>query len=197
VVLSSPLDELGQRYPQVRLRISANWTMHLIEEVRSGALDCAIALIDGQTHLRAGVTATALGTEELVVVAAKSLSLQAARRPLRLQDLAGNGWILNPSGCGYRAAVQRAYDREGLALDMTAEVFGHDLQLSLVARGTGFTVTPRSKFETSAHRRGFKILRIRDLELETTVALLHGGPLGNLESLVDWLQGRMVEQLQI
>src|SRR6266404_5786209 len=88
VALSAPLDELRQRYPQVRLRISAGWTIHLIEGLRSGALDCAVALIDDQSHLPPGMTATVLGAEELVVVAAKSLSLRRTRRPLRLQDLA-------------------------------------------------------------------------------------------------------------
>lgn len=195
VALSSPLDELRQRYPQVRLRISANWTIHLIEDVRNGALDCAIGLIDEQMHLPTGVTATALGTEELVFVAAQSLSLRVARRPLRLQDLAGQGWILNPPRCGYRAAVQRIFDREGLRLDVTAEVFGHDLQLSLVARGAGLTIAPRHKFETSADRRQLRIVRVQDLQLRSTVALLQGGPLGNLASLVNWLHGRVAERL--
>jgi DNA-binding transcriptional LysR family regulator len=195
VALSSPLDELRQRYPQLRLRISADWTIHLIRELRSGALDCAIALIDDQTPLPAAVTATAMGTEELVVVAAKSLAKQAGRQPLRLRDLAEIGWILNPSGCGYRAALQRACDRDGLALDVTAEVFGHDLQLSLVARGAGLTVAPRSKFETSPERRRLKIVRVQDLELRTTVALLQGGSLGSLASLFDWFHGRMSEQI--
>jgi DNA-binding transcriptional LysR family regulator len=60
MALISPLNELRQRYPQVRLRISAGWTIHLVEDLRSGALDCAIALIDDQVRLPAGMTATAL-----------------------------------------------------------------------------------------------------------------------------------------
>lgn len=194
VALSSPLDEVRQRYPQLRLRISTNWTVHLIEELRSGALDCAIALIEDQTRLPTEVTAAALDSEELVVVAAKSLSLQARGRRLRLSDLAGRGWILNPPGCGYRAAVQRIFDRQGLALDVTAEVFGHDLQLSLAARGAGLTVAPRSKFETSADRRALQVVRSQDLEIRATVVLLRGGPLGKFDSVADWLQGRMAKR---
>lgn len=195
--LTSPLDELRQRYPQVRLRISADWTIHLIEGLRSGALDCAVALIDDDTHLPAALAATALGTEELVVVAARSPSRQTDRHPARLQSLLGKGWILNPPGCGYRAAIQRAFDRSGLALDVTAEVFGHDLQLSLVARGAGLTVAPRSKFEASADHRALKIVRLQDLKLRTTIALLHAGPLGNLSGPVDWFHGRLIRRLQI
>jgi DNA-binding transcriptional LysR family regulator len=195
VALSSPFDEVRQRYPQVRLRISANWTNHLIEELRSGALDCVIALIDDQTRLPTEVTATALDTEELVVVAAKSLSLQTGRRRLRLQDLADHGWVLNPPGCGYRTAVQRVFDREGLALDVIAEVFGHDLQLSLAARGAGLTVAPRSKFETSADRRALQVVRSQGLEFRTTVALLRRGSLGKLDSVTDWLSNRMAKRV--
>jgi DNA-binding transcriptional LysR family regulator len=197
--LSSPLDELRQCYPQVRLRISANWTNHLIDELRSGALDCVIALIDDQTRLPTEVTAAALDTEELVVVAAKSLSfkspsLRAGRRRLRLHDLADHGWVLNPPGCGYRLTLQRIFDREGLALDVTAEVFGHDLQLSLAARGAGLTVAPRSKFETSADRRALQVVHSQDLEFRTTIALLRGRALGKLDPVADWLHNRMVKK---
>jgi DNA-binding transcriptional LysR family regulator len=194
-VLSSPFDEVRQRFPQVRLRISANWTNHLIEELRGGALDCAVALIDDQTRLPTEVTATALDTEELVVVGAKSLSLQTGRRRLRLQDIAGHGWVLNPPGCGFRTAVQRVFDREGLALDVTAEVFGHDLQLSLAARGAGLTVAPRSKFETSADRRALQVVHSHGLEFRTTVALLRRGSLGKLDSIADWLSHRMAKRM--
>lgn len=197
VMLSSPLDALRQRYPRVRLRINANWTIWLVQEIRSGALDCAIALIDDHTRLPPGVNAVALGVEKLVIVAGRDLPLPTAHRPMRLQDLAGHGWILNPLGCGYRSAVQRVFDREGLALDVAAEVFGHDLQLSLVARGAGLTLAPRGKFEAASDRRRLRIVKVRDLELQSTVALLDGGSLGNFAGLVDWLHGRVAALVAI
>jgi DNA-binding transcriptional LysR family regulator len=195
MMLISPLDELRQHYPRVRLRINANWTAWLIQEVRSGALDCAIVLIDDHTHMPSGVTVAALGAEKLVVVAGQNLSLPTARRPIRLHDLAVHGWILNPLGCGYRSAVQRVFDREGLALDVAAEVFGHDLQLSLVARGAGLTIAPRRTFEAASDRRRLRIVKVQHFELQFTIALLHGGSLGSLASVVDWLQGRIARQM--
>lgn len=195
LALSGPLDELRRRYSQVQLKISADWTVHLVEELRSGALDCAIALVDDVTRLPAAVASVPLGSEELVVVAGKPFSLPNSARG-RLKRIAGSPWILNPRGCGYRAAVQRAFDQLGLALDIGAEVFGHDLQLSLVARGAGLTIVPRNKLETSPHRRALKIIRLHELETATTIALLRGGPLGSLTELVDLLGERVAERLR-
>ena len=196
LALSAPLDELRQRYPEIRLKISADWTIHLIEALRSGALDCAIGLVDDHTYTPTGIVADALGTDELVVVAAKSFVPQIDRRRLMLGELARQGWVLNPPGCGYRAAVQRAFDREGLALEITAEIFGHDLQLSLASRGAGLTIVPRSKLEASTYRHGLKIVRSADLALQTTITLLHGNALGSVAPLVDWLHDRMAEQFR-
>lgn len=195
VVLSSPLDDLRQRYPQVRLRIGAQWTIQLIEGVRNGALDCAIALIDDYTRLPPGLNSTAVGVEELVVVKSRDLDLPVTSRVARLQDIASQGWILNPPGCGYRTAVQRAFDQQGLPLDVAAEVFGHDLQLSLVARGAGLTIVPRRKLESSIHRRAITIVRVSELEMQTAITLLHGGALGSFATLTDWLYSRMSTEL--
>jgi DNA-binding transcriptional LysR family regulator len=163
LALSAHLDELPKHYPQVRLKISADWTTHLVRELRSGALDCAVALLSDETRLPRAVASTALGSEELVVVAAKLLPLPDTRRILQLRNIASNAWILNPPGSGYRATVQHAFDPVGLAL---------------VARGAGLTVAPRNKFESSPDRRALKALRIQDLEIATTIALLLGGPPG-------------------
>jgi DNA-binding transcriptional LysR family regulator len=110
VVLGTPLDRLRRRLPGVRLQVSSNWTVRLIEEVRNGTLDCAIGLITSEHAVPAGIHAASVGSESVVVVAAKSAKPRSKGKT-RLRDLAGEGWILNPVGCGCRAALQRAFDR--------------------------------------------------------------------------------------
>jgi DNA-binding transcriptional LysR family regulator len=42
IVLTAPLDSLRRSFSQIKLQISSNWSVDLIESVRSGALDCAV-----------------------------------------------------------------------------------------------------------------------------------------------------------
>jgi len=190
LVLDAPLDALRDRFPKLRLNVSSDWTRALIESVRSGALDCAICLVTREHALPRALAARAIGPEEVVVVAARkaAVATRRARRP-RLADLAEAGWVLNPEGCGCRAALQRAFDRAGLALRVSAEVFGEELQLSMIARGRGLGLVPRRQLERCRHRAGLRALAVGDFALQAQVVLLHGRSLGALAEAVDRLRG--------
>lgn len=192
MALSAPVDDLRQGFPQLALRVTTQWTGALIEGVRSGGLDCALGLLVEQQVLPPTVQAVVLGIEDIVVVAPRSL--RAARS---LADLAGQCWVLNPPGCGYRAALQRACDRQGLGLDIAAEVAGRALQLSLIARGMGLGLVPRRQVAASPERRALKILAPEDFRIEATVALLHGPALGLLAPAVERLGARVAAQLSL
>ena len=45
IVMTTPLDALRRTFPRIRLQISSNWSTDLIEDVRSGGLDCAMGLL--------------------------------------------------------------------------------------------------------------------------------------------------------
>ncbi len=197
LVLEAPLDALRRRFPGVRLNVSSDWTRALIEAVRAGALDCAICLVTREHALPRALAARPVGPEEVVVVAARRSQLAAGRAPrrTRLADLAGAGWILNPAGCGCRAALQRAFDRAGLALEVSAEVFGEELQLSMIARGRGLGLVPRRQLERSAHRASLRTLAVADFRIPARVVLLHGGSLGAMQAPVEGLHRAVASEL--
>jgi DNA-binding transcriptional LysR family regulator len=194
VVLGTPLDGLRRRFPGVRLQISSNWTLRLIEEVRSGALDCAVGLVTSEHALPPGMHVTSVGRETIVVVAAKDAK-PPSKGAARLRELAGEGWILNPVGCGCRAALERACDRAKAPMRVTAEVFGEDLQLSMIARGAGLGLVPRRQFGHSAHRPRIRIVKVGDFTLQATIAVLHGSSLGSLGPAVGQLQAQIAARL--
>jgi DNA-binding transcriptional LysR family regulator len=197
IVLGSPLDELRRRFPRVELRVSANWTARLIEALRNGELDVAVAFVTADHVIPPRIKMAAIGTETIAVVAARDTVLPRVRgRRLRLSDLAGHRWVLNPLGCAYRLAVERAHDAAGVPLRLAAEVIGHDLQLSLVARGAGLGLISRRALSGSAHRRALRVVSIADFQLEATVAMLHAPALGNFASVVDLLQQRVAQKLR-
>jgi DNA-binding transcriptional LysR family regulator len=196
VVLGTPLEAMRSGLPDVRLQISSNWTRLLIEEIRSGALDCAIGLITREHLLPSGVQVLAIGPEKVVIVAAKGARPRKAKDRLRLRDLADKGWILNPAGCGCRSALQRAFDGENAPMRVMAEVFGEDLQLSMIARSAGFGLVPRRQFEQSPYRSLLRIVDVQDFSLQATVAVLHGSALGSLSAPVQQLHRHIAANLR-
>ena len=196
MVLTGPIDSMRRRFSGVCPRVTSQWTTWLVEQVRNGALDCAIGLVDPDRSMPSGVHSTAIGVEHVVVVASSDVVMPSARGPLALRDFAGSAWILNPPGCGYRDAIQRRFDLANLPLRIAAEVFGHHLQISLVARGAGLGLVPRRQIENSRYRRKLRILKLTDFDLQVTIALLHNGFLGRFAPVIEHFQSQIGDALQ-
>lgn len=195
MVLTAPLESLRRSFPRIRLKVSSDWSVSLIEQVRSGALDCAVGLLTDAHVIPAGVQRVALGPEAVVIVSAARAATRRDGKPWRLRDLTGDGWVLNPPGCGCRAALMRAFDRQQLPVRIEAEVFGEDLQLSLLAQSGGLGLVPHRLFAHSPHRDGLTILDVLDFVMPATVALIRPAAPGRLDAalalLVDGLQSRL------
>ena len=187
IVLTKPLDTLRRAYPRLRLQISSNWTSGLIEEVRTGALDCAVGLLTEAHAVPAGIARIPLGAEQVVVVAPSAMPTRHGGKPWRLRDLKSHGWILNPPGCGCRAALIRAFDGLQLPMHIIAEVFGEDLQLSLLADSGGLGLVPRRQIENSPHRRKLRILKVLDFELPATVTMIKKVAPGRFDFAIELL----------
>ena len=195
IVMTTPLDAVRRKFSQLRLQISSHWSTFLIEDVRSGALDCAIGLLTDAHTVPAGLSAIALGPEQVVIVASAKLQPKADDRPFRLHDLADHEWILNPSGCGCRAALMKAFDRLQLPLHIAAEVFGEDLQLSLLIQSGGLGLVPRRSFEHSPHRHALQILDVTDFALPATITLIRSAAPGRFDPAVELLTRELTAKL--
>lgn len=195
MVLTSPLEALRRLYPRVRLQISSNWSIGLIEEVRSGVIDCAIGLLTDAHSIPAGLQRIDLGAEEVVIVSASHQPTKRDGSPWRLRDLADEDWFLNPSGCGCRAALIRAFDRQQLPMRIAAEIFGEDLQLSLLSKRGGLSLVPRRLFEHSSHRDGRQIISVVDFNMPATVALVRRATPGRFDLALEQLIGTLRDKL--
>lgn len=196
MVLTTPFDALRREFPRIRLQINSHWSVGLIEEVRSGAIDCAIGLLTDQHMIPAGLQRIALGAEQVVVVSASRSPTKRDGSPWRLRDLAEEDWFLNPSGCGCRAALVRAFDRQQLPMRIAAEIFGEDLQLSLLSVNGGLSLVPRRLFEDSQHRDGRQILSVVDFNMPATVALIRRGMPSRFELAIDRLAAELTAKLE-
>lgn len=195
MVLTSPFDALRRSFGKIRLQVSSDWSTKLIEDVRSGALDCAVGLLTDAHSVPPSLTRISLGSESVVVVAATA-SAKRDGRTWRLRDLAGDGWYLNPPGCGCRAALVKAFERIHLPIQIAAEVFGEDLQLSLLAQSGGLGLVPRRQFEHSPHRQHLRILHVMDFSLPATVTLVRSTVPGRLDPAIDLLVAELKSKLE-
>jgi DNA-binding transcriptional LysR family regulator len=196
MVLTTPLDALRRTFARIRLQVSSNWTSNLIKEVRSGALDCAVGLLTDAHTVPAGLTRLSLGADQVVIVAASKTPTRRSGTPWRLRDLASEGWLLNPPGCGCRAALVKAFDRLQLPLHIAAEVFGEDLQLSLLAHSGGLGLVPLRQFEHSPHRQELRILEVLDFALPVTVTLIRRAAPGRFDRAIALLAEELKAKLE-
>jgi DNA-binding transcriptional LysR family regulator len=195
IVMTTPLDALRRTFPRIRLQVSSNWSTNLIEDVRSGALDCAVCLLTEAHAVPAGLTRIALGAEQVVIVAASRMPAKAGARAWCLRDLADKDWFLNPAGCGCRAALVKAFDRLQLHVHIAAEVFGEDLQLSLLTQSGGLGLVPRRQFEQSPHRHELRILDVPDFTLPATVTLIRSASPARFDPVIELLEQELRVQL--
>jgi DNA-binding transcriptional LysR family regulator len=192
IVLSTTLDGLRDRFPDLQLRVTSEWTSQLIRKVADCDLDCAIAFVTDHHSLPSTVSSTVIGVETLVVVAARTFNTRRRHgKPVRIRDLESYGWIVNPIGCGYRETLQRAFDRTNASCRFVADILGYDLHLSLVAKGAGLGLVPSRLIKTSPLRRELRIITVKDFNPEIRVMLLRGTSLGNLSLAVNHLGERM------
>ncbi|MFM7344393.1 MAG: LysR family transcriptional regulator [Tagaea sp.] len=189
-VLFDPLDAVRRAFPRLSLRVRAGWSRDLIELVRKGRLDGAVALLTDAHGPAQGETRFPLGEAEMVVVAGRGAGFRPAGRP-RLAELADRDWFLNPEGCGCREALARACAAAGRPLRVAAELFGEDLQLATIARGGGLGLVMRRHFEHSPHRRRLVALTVADFRLAARLTFATKDETGRFASVVERLVGAL------
>jgi DNA-binding transcriptional LysR family regulator len=118
------------------------------------------------------------------------------RRPIRLAHLAKEGWVLNPLGCGYRAALEAAMgEREG-TLHVAIDTYGTDVQLRMVASGRGLGLVPRAALGASPVRDEVAVVEVIDFSLSLDVWLVHRRQPGNLRKAPETVASTVASRLE-
>lgn len=188
VVLLDALQQLKQRFPELRAQVANGWGSSLVSKIENGELDAACVLFPSGKLFPEGITGQSLAQMKLVVVSPKGWQ---KRKSCKLADCQSVGWVLNPDGCGFRAGLQRALSEQGLSLQLNLETFGTELQLGLVANGTGLGLVPEPLLHSSKHRERLDVVNITDFRPLMDLWLIQPRFLGNLQGPVQ-LFGQVV-----
>lgn len=179
-------------FPQVTLRLAADWTPSLLAELKRGGLDAAIVIARPGAHWPSAATVTPVATDQLVAVAPQSFGFT---RRCAFERLFEHPWILNPDGCGYRALVTSMAAASGQTMRIAAEVHGAALQYRLVAAGFGVGFVPLSVARhwqalTRSPTR-LTIIKPAGQPFVITAVLITNTRSEGLSAPVDWLGSRL------
>ncbi|AHF79317.1 LysR family transcriptional regulator (plasmid) [Sodalis praecaptivus] len=163
------LMSLTHRYPHIEPRLSSNWGVNLLQGIQKGIVDAALLLYPAGNIFPEGLQSKDLGAVPLVVATAAG----GGPLPTTLAACHQQGWVLNPTGCGFRGGLERALKDRGLPMRINMEVTGNDLQLALIADGGGLGLVPRYLLENSVYAGRLRILPLQDFQPDNRLWLVH------------------------
>src|SRR4051812_34896273 len=137
--LAGVLAGFHAEHPGVEITLAEDTSNALIDGVRTGRLDFALAGVAGAGA--AGLAAATVTDERLVAAAAPDHRL-AARRTVALRALRDEALIALPPGTGGRTALERAFAALGLAPRIALEAGDPLVLLEVARRGVGGAVVP-------------------------------------------------------
>ncbi len=185
LVLAEAVDRLQTDFPKLDLRLRTDWSAGLVQQVLEGTLDAAITLLPSSSKPPSPLNGRFIGSLQTVIVQPGRHS--RFRRPIPLAGLAKEGWVLNPLGCGYRAALEAAMGERDGTLRVVIDAYGTDVQLRVVASGHGLGLVPRGVLEASTVRDELSVVEVTDFSLLLDVWLVHRRQPGNLRKALEAL----------
>jgi DNA-binding transcriptional LysR family regulator len=129
---------VGERCPGIRLRILSGYAGHLVSWLESGDVD--IALLYDQKQTPALQVRTLV--EEGLWVAGPAAAKLRHDRPVQLERVVKEPFILPSAPHGLRALIEQAAAIMGLEFNVVAETNALSVQKDLVVCGHGWTILP-------------------------------------------------------
>lgn len=197
VVADAALFDISMRmkteFPTLDLKCRTQESTGLQVALATGELDAAIVLFPPGNTVPRFLSASHITTFDVVVVQSKQNPI--VPQTASVADIADCEWILNPQGCGYRAALERATESAGRKIRFGIDVHGSETQLRLVAAGLGLGLVPRHLLSISGQRRALSEVKVKNLTIRIEVTLMHAAQLGNLRRAVSILHEVLSEKL--
>lgn len=187
IVLLDAVIQLKTAFPALDVRLHTERSSTLQQQMLPGTLDAAVLLLPSRAQPADGIEGRRLATLDVLVVQSRAKPLITGKGRPTIRSLSTHTWVLNPDGCGYRAALEQTMDDAGRSLRVGVDTHGTEMQLRLVAAGLGLGLVPRSVLSHSAVARDLDIVNVSDFALKLDAWLVHPLHLGNLKRAVDLL----------
>jgi DNA-binding transcriptional LysR family regulator len=136
------LADFHAEHPNVEIMLSTDSSDALIEKVRTGRLDAAIVSVAPDEQPEA--LEVEVATDEAIVAAVCPTDPLAARKTIRLKDLADRPLIALPVGAGIRHQFDAACAEAGVSPRIAFEASTPVALADLAERGLGVAIVPAS-----------------------------------------------------
>jgi DNA-binding transcriptional LysR family regulator len=185
--LVASIQRLTSRFPRLQPVLSTHLRQQLIEQLRTGELDVALAFLSADDSMPGDLASSVLAAERLVLVKGRGPQPRP-RRGSKSKDHALDGrWVLNPSGCFIRAAIEARLRELGSPFELAAAINNIDMQLSLVASGIGFGAIPSRFLASHPKRRQLERITRAGVSIEASIVFVQAAHLGRLEPAAAFL----------
>lgn len=189
VVVLETVTAIREAYPGLHLQVVTDWSSELQRGLIRGELDAATLMLRSPSVLPEGIAGVRVTTLDICVVQSKRHPIVTG--PTDINGLAQHAWILNPKGCGYRAALESAMG--GNALNIGVDTHGAAIQMRMVCAGLGLGLVPSRVLQESPLREELTTVEVTDFALRMDIWVAHPLRPGNLRQ-VDELLTRCVVQ---
>jgi DNA-binding transcriptional LysR family regulator len=166
------------RFPDLELQLVTDWSSELERLIIQGELDAATLMLPANRHLPDGLKGQQVTRLEILVVQSRHQPVTASHSTMK--DLAPREWILNPKGCGYRAALEAAMGGQGEKLNLRVDTQGAAIQMRMVAAGMGLGLIPRQFLQDSPLADQLSVVQIDDFSLSMDIWVVQSHQPGNL-----------------
>jgi DNA-binding transcriptional LysR family regulator len=186
--LVASIQRLTSRFPRLQPVLSAGLRQELIEQVRTGELDVALAFLSADDTPPGEVTSSLLATEHLVLVRARRPQPRGRRGSKSNDRDLDARWVLNPPGCFIRRSLEATLRERGTPFEVAAAINNIDMQVSLVASGIGLGLIPAQFLASHPKRRKLERITRSGVSIEASIVFMQAGHLGRLEPVVTFLR---------
>jgi DNA-binding transcriptional LysR family regulator len=183
LILADAVERLQNSFPKLDLRLRTDWSKGLCQQIEDGTLDAALVLLPASARPPPALIGRFIVSLQTIIV--QEGRQPRFRRPIRLAHLAKEAWVLNPLGCGYRAALEAAMGERDGTLHVTIDTYGIDTQLRMVALGRGLGLVPRVALGGSLLRDEIASVEVTDFSLSLDVWLVHPPQPSNLRKALE------------
>jgi DNA-binding transcriptional LysR family regulator len=190
VVVLDAVNILKHSFPNLKMQVVTNWSSQLQQRLLEGELDAATLLLTSPSRLPQSLSGLRAGTFEILVVQSKRHPVVA--RSTDMQMLSRNEWILNPVGCGYRAALESAMGGLGETLKLGVDTHGAALQMRMIAAGLGLGLIPKRLLDESPIRNELMVVDVSDFALQMDIWVAYPSYSGNLKQANELLAHQVI-----
>lgn len=185
LVLFDVVMKMKAEFPELEVQLHTDWSSALQQQIQDGNLDAATLMLPSPSRLPDGFAGRFISTLEVLVVQSKRKPLLASQADV--DALASQPWILNPEGCGYRAALERAIGDSGKNIRLSVDTHGTEMQLRMVAAGLGLGLIPRTVLSKSNSLPDLTVVEVKNFALSLDIWLVHPSQQGNLKRATEIL----------